>query len=135
MVELGKSPADVRSLEDHALLYANPSTAGAFDFLFDEKAEWRASKSWSSAAALQHLLNHFESKGQEALYVNLTPPDLESLGLFTARAILPGFQPIWFGRQERRLGGRRLYELPRALGFTEEVTRPESLNPLPHPLA
>lgn len=135
MAELGKNPADVRSLEDHALLYANHSTTGAFDFLFGEMAEWQSGTSWSSPSALKHLLSHFELKGQEVLYVNLTSPELESLGLFTARAILPGFQPVWFGRQERRIGGRRLYELPRTLGFTIEATSPESLNPLPHPLA
>lgn len=135
MAELGENPADVKTLEDHALLYANPSTAGAFDFLFGERAEWGAGQDWQPLSALQRLLDHFASRGQEVLYVNLTPPDLEPLGLFTARAILPGFQPIWFGRQERRLGGRRLYELPHSLGFSAEATNPESLNPMPHPLA
>src|SRR5688572_114549 len=42
--------------------------------------------------------------GQDVFYVSLTPRDLEPLGVFTARALLPDFQPIWFGSGERRLG-------------------------------
>jgi ribosomal protein S12 methylthiotransferase accessory factor len=56
------------------------------------------------------------------------------LGLRTVRVIVPGFQPLHFGH-EPRLGGRRLYELPRRLGISEVPARPELLNTDPHPLA
>ena len=135
MAELGENPGDVKTLDDHALLYANPSTAGAFDFLFGEKAEWIAGPDWRPIPALRRLLDDFASRRQDVLYVNLTPPDLEPLGFFTARAILPGFQPIWFGHGEQRLGGRRLYEFPRLVGLATGPAARESLNPLPHPLA
>ena len=49
--------------------------------------------------ALDEVLDHFAAVGQDVVYVNLTSPDLEPLGLHTARAVLPGFQPIWFGHQ------------------------------------
>ncbi len=133
--ELGANPQDVKSLEDHALLYANPSTAGAFDFLFGEQAEWSPKTDGQPPKALDRILDFFADKHQDVLYVNLTSPDVEPLGLYTARAILPGFQPIWFGRHERRLGGRRLYELPHTLGLVARPTTPEFLNPMPHPLA
>jgi ribosomal protein S12 methylthiotransferase accessory factor len=135
IAELVADPESTRTLEDHALLYADPSMAFAFEFLDGEKAEWGKARSPDSRAALATLLDHFRSVGQDVLYVNLTPRDLEPLGLYTARALLPGFQPIWFGRHERRLGGRRLFELPFRLGLADRPADLESLNPLPHPIA
>jgi ribosomal protein S12 methylthiotransferase accessory factor len=135
IAELVADPPSTRSLEDHALLYADPAMASAFHFLDGETAEWGEARPADSRAALSTLLGHFRSVGQEVLYVNLTPRDLEPLGLHTARAVLPGFQPIWFGRQERRLGGRRLFDLPVRLGLAERLADVESLNPLPHPIA
>ena len=133
--ELVADPSGVKSLEDHALLYADASTADAFEFLDGESADWPEISDIDTASALKKLLEYFTSVEQEVIYVNLTPPDLEPFGLFTVRAILPGFQPIWFGRQERRLGGTRLFDLPRRLGLSGGVATLESLNPLPHPLA
>jgi hypothetical protein len=56
-------------------------------------------------------------------------------GVHVARAILPGFQPIHFGHGEPRLGGTRVFELPRKLGLRTDVTGPRDINPLPHPLS
>lgn len=135
IAELRANPAAVKTLEDHALLYADPAMAFAFDFLEGGRAEWPESRVASTATALSAVLDHFRAVGQDVLYVNLTPRDLEPLGLFTVRALLPGFQPIWFGRGERRLGGRRLFELPFRLGLRDAPADLESLNPLPHPIA
>lgn len=135
VAELAADPAAVKTMEDHALLYAHPSTAGAFDFLFGESAAWTPGQPAGPDVALGRLLDHFAAVGQEVLYVNLTPPEIEPFGLHTARAVLPGYQPIWFGRHERRLAGRRLYDLPCRLGLRDTPAGVESLNPLPHPLA
>ena len=135
VAELVADPQSVRTLEDHALLYADPATGSAFDFLDGGTAEWPGGERASSGAALAAVLDHLRAAGQDVLYVNLTPPDLEPLGLHTARALLPGFQPIWFGSGEERLGGRRLFELPVRLGARAAPATPESLNPMPHPIA
>ena len=60
---------------------------------------------------------------------------MERFNLFTARAIIPGFQPIDFGWKERRLGGPRIYELPVTLGLLRQPNTLETLNPDPHPIA
>ena len=134
--ELEEDPSRTETLEDHALLYANHSMAGAFAFLDGERVGWPSAPAAGAAdAALATLLDHFRSVGQDVVYVNLTSCDLEPLGLHTARAILPGFQPISFGVGERRLGGRRLYELPWRLGLRDAPSDVDSLNPLPHPIA
>ncbi len=134
IAELVANPVAVKSLEDHALLYADPAMAFAFDFLEGGKAEWQARVA-VTPTALSAVLDHFRTTGQDVLYVNLTPQDLEPLGLFTVRALLPGFQPIWFGHGERRLGGRRVFEMPFRLGLRDAPADLDSLNPLPHPIA
>ncbi|MCB0209276.1 MAG: hypothetical protein KDJ52_08100, partial [Anaerolineae bacterium] len=65
----------------------------------------------------------------------LTPPHIAALKLFTARAIIPGFQPIYFGYKERRLAVNRLYQLPHQLGLTASLATPQTLNCDPHPLS
>jgi ribosomal protein S12 methylthiotransferase accessory factor len=135
IAELVADPARTRTLHDHALLYADPSMRSAFRFLEGERGRWPQPRPASTGDALAELLTSLGSDGQDVLYFNLTPPDLEPLRVFTARAIVPGFQPIWFGRGERRLGGRRLYELPHRLGLRDAPMDVASLNPLPHPVA
>ena len=144
LAELLADPLAVETLDDHDLLYCDRSMLSAFDFWLDrepEPVDWAA---WSEDARtrvegaggeLDALLAFFRDAGQDVLYLDLTPLDMHALGLHTARAILPGYQPIHFGRRERRLGGRRLYELPHALGLSPQPTTPESLNPDPHPIA
>jgi hypothetical protein len=61
--------------------------------------------------------------------VNLTPPDMQELGLYTARAIIPDYVPISFGHGERRLSLQRLRHY-----VGRDVTL-DDVNPLPHPLA
>jgi ribosomal protein S12 methylthiotransferase accessory factor len=81
------------------------------------------------------LTDHFQTKGADLLYFNLTTSDLDDIGLHTARVIIPGFQPIDFGWKERRLGGERLYELPQRLGLRSRRQTLEDLNPRPHPIS
>jgi ribosomal protein S12 methylthiotransferase accessory factor len=129
-------------LEDHALLYSSERHVGEFAFLEGEQAAWNEGEeaksslqSSNSAEELAFLTEHFRSRGQDALYVNLSSSDLEPFGLHCARVILPHFQPIWFGRKERRLGGPRVREFPMQLGLGAEPVALNDLNPMPHPIA
>ena len=136
--ELVEDPQRVKTLEDHELLYCSRRTLRAFDFLRSapmEAGDWSAARARTPADKLQALMDHTAATGGDVLYAELTPPDIAALGLHVVRAILPGFQPIAFGAAEARLGGHRLYELPRRLGLRKERTTRSELNPDPHPLA
>ncbi len=133
--ELVEDPRRVTKMEDHALLYADPRMASAFAFLGDARYEWPAARRLDAPDALRQLLQHFGDCGQDVLYVNLTPRDLAPLGLHAARVILPGFQPIWFGDGERRMGGRRVLDAPVLFGQSDVPATFKSLNALPHPVA
>ena len=130
------NPRLVTTPHDHALLYTHPGAAGAFAFLErspEVEVDWSAPHS-SVTDRLRLFADHFRAQEGDVLYYDLTPPDLAELGLRTVRVIVPGFQPLHFGR-EPRLGGRRLYDLPRRLGMSEAPARPELLSTDPHPLA
>ena len=135
VAQLVADPSAVESMEDHALLYTHPSTASALQFLFGEPGEWDMPADVDSATALRRIVDHFRDIDHDVLYADLTPVDMAALGVFTARVIVPDFQPIGFGRGERRLGGHRLYEFAYRQGLRPAVTTPGDLNPMPHPIA
>ncbi|MCB0212715.1 MAG: TOMM precursor leader peptide-binding protein [Anaerolineae bacterium] len=138
---LVREPHHVTAMADHALRYADPAALSAFDFLLHQplvSMDWKARKvigKGESMASLQALVTFYRSQRQDLITYNLTPPDMAKLGLHTARVVLPGLQPIYFGRQARRLACPRLYELPRQLGFTESSTTVDHLNDDPHPFS
>ncbi|HMA32862.1 MAG TPA: YcaO-like family protein, partial [Chloroflexia bacterium] len=136
LAALVADPQRVATMHDHGLLYCSPARRPALAFLLDripEPLDWRTEPSGAAGAQLAQLVSYFRARGQEVLYYNLTPPDLARQGLAVVRVILPGFQPIAFGAQEARLGGRRLYDLPQQLGLAPARLTLPDLNPDPHP--
>jgi ribosomal protein S12 methylthiotransferase accessory factor len=136
--ELVEDPHRVDALEDHDLLYADPRALGAFEFLLDRPVarthDWGPPPPAEPGERLSRLVAELGGAGHDVLYVDLTPPDLLPLHLYTVRALVPAFQPIDFGWNERRLGGTRLYELPGRLGLAPGVA-PGTLNDAPHPVS
>lgn len=126
---LARAPQLVATLEDHALLYARREARSALDFLLTRPL---TPYSWPHGPAdeLAALVAHLRASGNDLLFHNLTPPDMAALGIYTARAIIPGYQPIDFGWGGTRLGGTRLFELPQRLGMASA-----GLNLFPHPFA
>lgn len=131
-------PNNVEDLEDHDLLYGVRDKIHAFDFLFNQPVvdfNWRNQEEKTPAEQLQILIDFLAGQKSDLIYYNLTPPDMQQLGLYTTKVIIPGFQPIHFGHKNIRLGGNRLFELPQKLGFRKSRVRIDELNPNPHPLA
>ncbi len=128
---------NVEALEDHDLLYADPSMLPAFDFLRNspiEAFDWGSVERNSVHACLEKLAGDLRTGGTDLLYANLTSADVLPFGAHVARVVIPDYQPMHFGRNERRLAATRLYEMPERLGIGPATT-PETLNPYPHPLA
>jgi ribosomal protein S12 methylthiotransferase accessory factor len=133
-----EDPHRVESLDDHDLLYATQHALPFLGFLTDQsvqECQWDVIESLQAEVKLARLVEYFQSQKQELLYYNLTPPDMADLRLYTVRVIIPGYQPIDFGWNERRLGGKRLYRLPWTLNLATAPTTFEQLNDYPHPLA
>ena len=140
--ELVNDPHLVATIDDHDLLYASPQSLARLGFWLDvgeQPFDVTLRRADTPAQKLADLLGWLKIQSHQGsydlLYVNLTPPDMAELGLYTARVILPGFQPIDFGWNERRLGGHRIYSQPFKLGLCSEHSNWDNLNHDPHPLA
>jgi len=138
LVELLEDPRRVATINDHDLLYASRAALPRLAFWLDleeQPFDWQDVSNEARSESLPRFVEWLTATGHDLLYVNLTPADMAEFGLYTARAILPGFQPIDFGWKERRLGGRRVHEIPVRLGFRQHPGDVAGLNPDPHPLA
>ncbi len=138
LAHLLKDPMNVEELEDHDLLYSVKDKIAAFDFLFKlpfSVMDWGNDTEKTATEQFEILTDFFKKEERNFIYYNLTSPDMEQLGLFTARVIIADFQPIHFGTKNIRLGGNRLYEFAQNIGLKNKRTTPEEINKNPHPLA
>jgi len=130
-------PGEVRGLSDHARAYYHPNWLARAAFLWSSP-ERRALSAWSGAAPatpgqqLAACVDRLRSAGLELLAADLTTPDVGRTPVRVVRALVPDMQPIGFGPDGLRLGGRRLYTSPIAMGYAEVERTEESLNPDPH---
>jgi len=129
---------NVKTIQDHELLYTTDKMRNAFDFLISNNRYVRVSEipqcNGNSTDCLTYCTNNLAKNKGEIIFVDLTTSDIARLGLYTVRIIIPKFQPIHFGYDEARLGGDRLFELPQKLGFYDHRITYKELNLFPHPL-
>jgi ribosomal protein S12 methylthiotransferase accessory factor len=133
------TPADpVATFEDHIRRYAAHELAPATAFLDasndvtsaeavpalegDTAAEWVAA-----------LCRRVCEAGSTAYAVDVTAPDVASLGLTVTRVIAPELCRLDVPHDARFLGGRRLYEAAKRRGLCADVLAPAEINPDPHP--
>ncbi|MCU7924491.1 MAG: TOMM precursor leader peptide-binding protein [Candidatus Thiodiazotropha sp. (ex Dulcina madagascariensis)] len=138
IAELLADPHQVKTLSDHDLLYCDRSQLKQFAFLNSAttgRFEWPEQEIGDAGKQLTALVETLRNQGTDLLYGNLTTPDMEALNLYCARAIIPDYQPMHFGRNERRLAADRLFRMPQSLNRATAPAAPDDLNDAPHPLA
>jgi ribosomal protein S12 methylthiotransferase accessory factor len=122
---------------DHLNLYVDHANAGLAEpmfaasrrIAFDEIANLETG---DAQADLRVLAARVAAVGHRVLVADLTSPDVRSLGLCVARAVIPGFHPLFMGHRMRALGGARLWQVPRTLGY-RGIDPERGDNPAPHP--
>lgn len=137
MAELAADHRQTSDRVDHLLLWASPHALPVLDFLRDTPIvarSWDDSTPPNASDQLRRLVEHFRAAGHDLIHIELTTADLAAYGLSVARVVIPDFQPTHFGWGEERLGGQRLFELPRQLGLRARRTTVGELNRYPHPL-
>jgi ribosomal protein S12 methylthiotransferase accessory factor len=83
---------------------------------------------------VETCVGRLAARGLEVLAVDLTTDDISELGLQVVKVLVPGSLPLDFGVRWPHLGGRRLYEAPRRMGYRGRVARhPAEVNLFPHP--
>ncbi|MCU1264095.1 MAG: hypothetical protein JWM21_413 [Acidobacteria bacterium] len=135
-----KSYEDVHTLSDHSAFLMAPERIGEFAFLLENGrrqaiADLPNLSQGDLKLDLNTCVDSLIAAGCRVVYADLTTSDIVDFGLRVVRTIATGLQPMHFGFGEERLGGRRLFEVPRTLGHANEVRTEKDLNPCPHPLA
>ena len=69
----------------------------------------------------------------EAVFVDVTTSQINKIGFKVVKVIIPQLQPLYLDEDFKYFGGRRLYSIPRVLGYTKAKTKEEDLNKIPHP--
>lgn len=123
---------DVTELDHHSAFASLPAQRREFEFLWSggeratiaEAAPGRRGPNdvtaRDAAAEVDRCTRALSAAGHRSVTVDLTLPDIRSVGLHVVRVLVTGLQPIHFGHGRERLGGDRL---------------PAPPNPCPHPLA
>lgn len=123
---------------DHVHLWCDHAHAPFAEFLFlstEQRSfgEIGGLETGDSQSDLEELVGQLSAAGYSPLLADLTTSDIAELGLTVVRAIIPGFHPIFMGHNVRALGGTRLWNVPRQLGY-QGIDPTVGDNPVPHPL-
>ncbi|MGH1396442.1 MAG: YcaO-like family protein, partial [Trichormus sp.] len=111
---------------------------GEWDFLLQHDQSLKVEDlptytSESELEKLQTVVSRLKSAGIESYLVDITTPDIASVGFHVVRTLATELVPIYFGIGQEPLGSKRLFEVPERLGYG---CRTEAdLNPCPHPIA
>ena len=122
---------------DHLNFYTDHANAHYADFIFTTKKrisfdEIQNLSTCDDDAYLELVAQRIKSVGHRVLFSDLTTADIASVGLSVVRALIPGFHPLFMGHSLRALGGSRLWNVPKKLGYAA-LDPQAGDNPAPHP--
>jgi len=131
--------SDVQNLDDHNAFFYKTARLSELDFLFHSHQSCQVEDlpnyaPESEAEKLPLVIAKLNSVGAEPYLVEITTPDIASLGFRVVRTLASEIVPIYFGYGQEPLGMRRLFEVPERLGYGGRRTV-DDLNPCPHPMA
>jgi ribosomal protein S12 methylthiotransferase accessory factor len=129
---------EVRTFDDHMLFYATHERAQRAAFLDASNArtaptDARPLTGSTPRTQIEALLERLERRGVSAYAVDVTSPDVASLGLRVVRVVAPELCALDVAHSARFLGCRRLYRAAFDAGLAPDVLEPAGLNRDPHP--
>lgn len=130
--------SDVISFEDHVRLFGSLNSIAYVEFLLNSP-EVRSFSSvhphvaTNSEQDLERCVHALTAKGFDVIIVDVTQPDVAELGFHVVKVIVPGLIDINSDHNYPLLGGKRLYTVPRSLGFVEHEVQELDFNGIPHP--
>lgn len=118
-------------------LWANPNMFSQFAwFLAGKKISFQKVKSrfrvpLDPEGERAFIFDEFKKRGSgyEIYYYSAPHPILKKLEYYAVKTLIPELIPLYLEETHARLGGKRLQEVPKRLGYTGTVFP----NPLPHP--
>lgn len=126
-------PTEVIEMEDHVNYYSSDQHKGAYDFLQDSHVTDLSTenyiKAFNTKTYLKKLINKVLKEYEDIYVVNLTSKEMEKLGIYTVKVIVPGLLPMTFGVQNERISEPRINRERSRRGL-EEV---KQISCYPHP--
>jgi ribosomal protein S12 methylthiotransferase accessory factor len=131
--------SNVTDMETHAMLYFDHHNRHLMDFLLTPTHEISFTDLPHAAPRnpeqeLNTLIDRVCSVGYTPFLINLTTEDVEQLGLWVVRVLIPGFHPLFMGHRIRALDIRRVMKVQERLGIVPPL-RECDLNHAPHPFS
>lgn len=130
-------PSKHLDLDERAVLWSDIKMIRYLDFLLKNKEVKKMGKHKKYKGTLKMLkktLEIFNKKNIEILFVDVTTPPAVKIGFKTVKVIIPQMQPLYLTEHLKYLGGRRLYEVPKLLGYRKTEIKEENLyTTIPHP--
>lgn len=123
---------------ERSILWSKTDKISKLDFLlknsdFKNLSEIKNSSSERALGNLKTVLSFLKKTNLEVLYVDITQPEVKKAGFEVAKVIIPKLHPLYIFEPPAYRGGKRLYQVPKILGYTKEKAREEDLNEFPHP--
>jgi ribosomal protein S12 methylthiotransferase accessory factor len=129
--------SNLNDFDRHVELFAYGDMSPAMKFLTEAPevcnfADLPKGSTGDIAGDLRRVKRLVEAAGHEILIVDLTSADVAETGFRVVKVFIPGMQQIEGDHTHRLLGGQRLFEVPRRLGYPAAADI-GAFNPDPHP--
>lgn len=82
---------------------------------------------------IRRCVDALSAKGHDVIVVDVTTSDMAEVGFHVVRVLVPGLHPLDMDHNYRYLGGKRLYQVPVTMGYSDRMRTQAELNPVPHP--
>ena len=126
----------IQNFEDHSIFYTKRQDLwhvfekwrdqpGSFD------VDWQEQLIRSDTEEIRHVVKILKDLDLNVLIKDLTTPDIRESGFYSIKAFVPQLIPLAGSYPFYFLGGKRLYEVPKKMGFNTKDYF--NLNKYPHP--
>jgi ribosomal protein S12 methylthiotransferase accessory factor len=132
-------PEAIHTFEDHVRLFGSLEMLPGASFLIDQQPSAPLPLSRppvahpDARAQVLELTRILGTRGLDVLVIDVTSGDVAALGFHVIKVIVPGLQALNADHRFRLLGSRRLYDVPRVVGYRDRRLTEDDLNPVPHP--
>jgi ribosomal protein S12 methylthiotransferase accessory factor len=133
------SPDKISKFVDHARYYLNPKMRKYWEFMISSKQTSKLSPlvkraSKDNYSMLIELVRKLHTMKHRVIWVDITPSDINRIGLKAVKVFVTGFQPLYLGNKSR-VNLERLRRSAEYVSRNIKATRIGSeLNSAPHPL-
>lgn len=129
--------SDFLDLRERGLYWSKFDKVKDLDFFLNSKNTIQIDefikKSDATATDFDGLIQMLKLKKLEAVFVDVTRPEVKRKGFVVVKVIIPQLQPLYLYENFKYLGGSRLYKIPKILGYKNTPKREADLNSKPHP--